>query len=340
MNKNISAKLLTEAEKAKLRLKRFGLGCFVAALISASAASLSTKFDVSIPNHFSTGHHVVAHAGGGLKDESGFVQKYLNCREAFDYHYNQGTRLFEYDLAFSCDGKLISTHNYEYLGDYSQKNRISYEEFCNTKIAGKYTGINEDNLFDLIKNYPDARFIVDTKEDHPIDLYRHIIKVAKEKDVDISSAIIPFVCSKEMLAEIEAIKKFDEYMFTNYKKYYNTNELVDILKSNEKIKYLHIFPIDFLRIDIERISKLGVRVFAHMDSYTPFKLPLQLGCSGVFSDDLTEKYFDAKFLSALKTKKVSPSAYNGKSNSYKQHPNKQNLYKQHPFKKIGNCFGF
>ncbi len=260
-------------------------------LIGAVTISFSPKDHYFNPGVNYNSNFVVAHAGGALPGNDGKLSKYLNSIDGFYYYYKNGTRMFEYDLCFTSDNKLVGTHYFEYHGDFDFDNRISYEKYNNTKIEGKYTGINEDLLLELIQLYPDCKFIVDTKEKDETKVYLRLIDLANSRNVDISNGILPFVSSTEMLDVLNKKYNFKELMFTNYKNFYNTRRLLEIIKNCEKIKYLHIFPIDFFRIDIDELNRQGIRVFAHMDHSYKLKTPLRYGCSGIFSDDISENEF-------------------------------------------------
>lgn len=253
--------------------------------------------------------YVVAHAGGALEND-GKTLKYLNSVEGFQKYYADGTRMFEYDLVFSKEGKLVATHKFEYFDGYSMKNPIPYETYTQTKIAGKFEGMTEDKLFEVIEENPDCKFIIDTKEKNETNVYERIVELAKEKEVDISKSILPFVTSKEMLENINKMYDFEEIMLTNYKKNYTTRELLHIIDSCDKIKYLHIFPVDFIDIDINEINKKGIRVFAHMDKRNKARTALDYGCTGIFSDDISENEFKEKhydfMVSKLETVKEIP----------------------------------
>lgn len=236
-------------------------------------------------------YFTVAHGGGSLLDDKGKKQKYLNCLESFYHFYENGTRIFEYDFVFSKDNKLIGTHKYEYLDGYSKKNPILYDDYLKTKIAGKYTGMTLDTLFYLIKNFPDCKFVIDTKEDDEFKVYEQIIERAEKENIDISKQILPFVTSEKFLNLLENRYNFNEIMFSNYKANYGTKEIVDIIEKYPKINYIHIFFYDFFKLDIQRINRLGKRVFVHMDKYNKGMMPINYGCSGFFSDDINENFF-------------------------------------------------
>lgn len=262
----------------------------VLALFLSFGNSLAPNNKYVNPGFDSDSSFVVAHAGGALEVD-GKMKSYLNSVEGFETYHADGTKMFEYDFVFSEEGKLVGSHNYEYLSDHSAKDRITYEEFLETKIAGEFEGMTEEKLLDIIEENPDCKFILDTKEKNPTKVYERIINLANERNVDISSSILPFVSSKEMLKKINKLYDFKEIMFTNYKESYSTRDLLDILDSCDKIKYVHIFPIDFFMLDINEINKRGIRVFAHMDENNKTRTALQYGCTGIFSDDISENEF-------------------------------------------------
>mgnify|MGYP004639712069 CR=1 FL=1 len=301
---------IVDEKKQKIKKARFFAG---AVLLSVALLTQATPAKV-YENHNLTEDlkYTIAHAGGGLETSDGKFRKYLNCEESFYKYYENGTRMFEYDLVFTSDNELVGTHKFEYLDGYSLNNRISYEDYLNTKIADEFTGITADKILDLIEKYPDTKFVIDTKEKDDYKVYEKLIEDAEEKGVDISKNVLPFVSSKEMLSKLEKRYNFEEYLFTNYKQNYTTDQLVEIFKSNDKIKYLHIFFYDFVKLDLKKINSMGIRVFAHMDKSDKTMYPIDYGCSGVFTDDMTENYFsenckDFLFEKFQKNKKFSDS---------------------------------
>lgn len=314
-NKNVNGFDTPQEKIRKSNQKMIKVGC-VACLTIACVFSVQNFAPLDFYVNPGIGENtkfVVAHAGGGLRVD-GRMKKYLNAVEGVDHHYARGTRMFEVDFAFSKENELIGTHKYEYHTGYGKKNRISFEEYKNKLILDKFHGMTSERLFGLIQKYPDAKFIIDTKEKEPFLIYKKLIEDANSFGVDIKHNIIPFVSSKEMLNNLEEIYDFDELMFTNYKAKLDTEELLDIVKQNQKIKYLHIFPIDFSRIEVNEFNKLGIRVFAHMDHSSVFHLPLDYGCTGIFSDDITEDSFNLKYKYILDKKLVEKSPENSSAN--------------------------
>ena len=304
--KNLSKrKEVLEVERKPFMQKTAGKMCVLATAVVFAGSlfnCLQPPKNFINPNVSVDDYFTIAHAGGGMRNSKGTFLRYLNCEESFYNYYENGTRMFEYDLVFTLDGNLVGTHKFEYLKGYSFDRRISYEDYLETKIAGEFTGITSDKILDLIKNYPDAKFILDTKEKYEMGVYKEFIKQANEKNIDISKNVIPLVTSREMLEEIEKTYQFDEYMFSVYKNFENTKEILKIVNKAPKIKYLHIFPIDIYRLDISSINKAGIRVFAHMDNEDVFSTPISFGCSGIFTDNITENEFKETRLNKIKNK--------------------------------------
>lgn len=284
---------LEREKRTKKHIFKTGLACLAMAACIISVQNLIPLDVYANPGINEYTNFVVAHGCGSMKVD-GKTKKYINAVECVEHHYEQGTRLFEIDFVFSKEHELIATHKYEYLKGYGKNNKIPFEEYENTKILGKYHGMTSERLFELIKKYPDAKFIIDTKESDQFEVYSKLIDDANEAGVDISKNVLPFVFSKEMLEKLEQKYNFEEYMLTNYRAHYSTDELVKIIEGNEKIKYVHMFVTDFAVIDINTLNKQGIRVFAHMDDNAIINV-LNYGCTGIFSDDLTEKTFDLKY---------------------------------------------
>ena len=299
--------------KSKQKMLKAGcVACFAIACVFTVQNLMPLDFYVNPGINEST-KFVVAHAGGGMTID-GKTNKYLNVVEAVDYHYAHGTRMFEIDFAFSKENELVGTHRYEYLKGFSNRNRIGIDEYKNKLILDKFHGITSERLFELMQNYPDAKFIIDTKEDDPFLIYEKLIKDANAYGINLKESVIPFASSKNMLEKIEAAYDFDEIMFTNYKAKLNTKHLLEIVKGNKKINYLHIFPTDLSRIEVNEFNKLGIRVFAHMDNSAVFHLALDYGCTGIFSDDITEDSFNLKYRYILDKKLIDPKIAEASAN--------------------------
>jgi glycerophosphoryl diester phosphodiesterase len=167
---------------------------------------------------------VFLHAGGS---DNGMT--HLNAQETFLEYYSQGYRYFEYDLKLSSDGRIIATHEWEYLNVEDQDN-ITYDEFKSLRLENGYTPANEEWIMDTIRLYPDVRFIIDAKMDTDEGDAAVLIRLEELEriyEMDISENIIPEVFSKEMWEIVKESTSFDRYLFSHYKVYYTVDMMLE-----------------------------------------------------------------------------------------------------------------
>ena len=107
-------------------------------------------------------YRTIAHALGGMDGKD-----YLNSREGFLFMYEQGVRLFELDLSRTSDGVWVCRHNWnDSMGqwDGNGKKVLTEKEFRQSRIYGKYTPMTLEDFFLLLKDYPDAYVLIDSKQ--------------------------------------------------------------------------------------------------------------------------------------------------------------------------------
>ncbi len=238
-------------------------------------------------------HQIIAHAGGGLDE-----QTYLNVEDSITEHYALGTRLFEFDFAFSSDNFLIGIHYWEshLIGEgYSFENRMSLAEYENTLIAGEYVGLTFTNLLHLMNNeYPDIVIIMDTKESDMEKFYEAVVASAKAINEDLLDRIIPQIYNEEMYDVLEDIYSFDYYVYTLYKTNATNEEVYDFLSKHKKIRILTVSTsrVNFMTEEvgyIESIHKLGRRIFVHtINDFNQITYYIDNQIDGFYSDFVTE----------------------------------------------------
>ncbi|NHF59087.1 sulfatase-like hydrolase/transferase [Flavobacteriaceae bacterium TP-CH-4] len=101
----------------------------------------------------------IAHAGGMINGI-----KYTNTREALDYNYAEGFRLFELDILETSDGEYVAAHDWghwaketKYLGNTP----VSLSEFKQYKIRDKYTPLDMRTINEWFGKHSDAILITD-----------------------------------------------------------------------------------------------------------------------------------------------------------------------------------
>ncbi len=126
----------------------------------------------------------VAHALGGIDNNS-----YTNSKEALENSYKHGFRLFEVDIKYTSDNKLVCVHDWtktdyeDRLGlEYDEESPImSYDEFMSIKIKDKYTPLSFNDFISFMKDHKDMYVMIDigNKEyDDTKNIYSDIVKTA------------------------------------------------------------------------------------------------------------------------------------------------------------------
>lgn len=155
---------------------------------------------------------LIYHAGG---DVGGL--DYTNSIEAMEETLAEGQRFVEIDFLYTSDGELACAHYWESLWEEEQK-IPNLEEFKKLKIFGKYTSMNAYQLVDYMKQYPDLRIIIDTKEENYEAVIRDLVEISSF-DTDITERFIIQLYeagSKEVFQKIYPFKD-ENFLFTAYK---------------------------------------------------------------------------------------------------------------------------
>lgn len=101
--------------------------------------------------------------------------KFTECQESFEKHYQEGYRVFELDFCLTKDNNPVVLHDWNRFNkgmlsmpSHRKNNNdtdmlMTYEEFAETKILGKYTSLTMNRFVSLADRYPDAYFIISAK---------------------------------------------------------------------------------------------------------------------------------------------------------------------------------
>ncbi len=177
-------------------------------------------------------HKTIAHALGGLDGK-----EYLNSREGFLSMYNQGVRLFELDLSKTSDGVWVCRHNWnEPMGQWegTGKKVLTENEFKSNKIYGKYTPMTLEDFFLLLKEYPDAFVMIDSKQysirnyQRTLEDYCEYVEIARSSGAgEVLDQIIPEIYSAAMFPGTAMIHSFPSYIYSLWQEY-STDDLEEI----------------------------------------------------------------------------------------------------------------
>lgn len=115
-----------------------------------------------VPPPFFSGN--VAHAGGGFEGRT-----YTNSREALEFNYQRGFRLFEVDLEWTSDGHIVLVHDWrEEMATVPGAGGAggmpaSHSDFLARKSGSGPTRLDLAGLADWVESHPDAFVITDVK---------------------------------------------------------------------------------------------------------------------------------------------------------------------------------
>ena len=206
------------------------------------------------PEKIAYWEHFIAHAGGAIDGIN-----YTNCVEAMDLSYSKGCRMFELDLTYTTDGKIVAVHD---------PPGVTEEEFMNTLIHGKYTPMNMQTINDWFRRHPDAILVTD-KINNPQRIYdeflfpnRVIMELFTWAAIDeaIELGIKPMASEYLIFAESKKASK----MILEPVELKTDEELEQIFKE-KKIEYICMGRYcirgreDFLR----RLKKNGVKNYVY-----------------------------------------------------------------------------
>lgn len=228
----------------------------------------------------------ILHAGGELDGI-----RLLNCQEAFYVYYEKGCRYFEYDFKLSSDGKLISTHSWEHLGDGCYDD-ISYDDFTALTLEGGYTPANEEWLVEILREYPDVTIIIDAKMETTLldaEVIKRVAALEGIYNIDLSDRIIPEVFSTEMWDAIKNETSFNKYLFSHYKVYYSIDKIVENFPTDQfvGIAIPYSYLDDYYKRNIAYLQSIGYDIYMFgINSAEDVNGARKIGADTVYVDNI------------------------------------------------------
>lgn len=254
-------------------------------------------------------YHVVAHALGAIDGYD-----YTNTKEAFEYHYSQGTRVFEIDLQQTSDGKFALVHEWDQYHDKLIDVECSWivdsTTFKENLIYGKYTPLLLDDILSFTQEYCDVYWIIDSKTFDIVStqaFYESFIEQVSSVDGKLLSHFIPQAYSPDIYNEIDSFEAFDDIIFTLYAYYADHDgwQAYEFIKEkNITVVVMHMNDDWAIRV-IEDIRDYAyydnylenLRIYIHTidDFNTADYIVNQEGFDGIYSDEITENSWDSYF---------------------------------------------
>lgn len=187
-------------------------------------------------------YEIVVHALGGIGDKT-----YLNSKESFLSSYKMGCRLFEVDLTKTSDGVWVCRHSWnQSLGQWKgeKKQVLSSEEFLSRPLYGKYTPMTLKDLMILLKEYPDAFVMLDSKQysvrnyQRTLEDYADYLEIAQDAGVsEVAGQLIPEIYNQVMFSGTALLYEFPAYIYSLWQEY-SIEEIREIASFCEEKKIL------------------------------------------------------------------------------------------------------
>lgn len=250
-------------------------------------------------------YHFIAHSGGMIDGKI-----YTNSLEAWNYSYEKKNRVFDADLAFTSDKKLVLQHawndNFEYfsvpinksnsyLDRHGQirylvnENILKYDEFMNKNKYFKYTPMDCKMMIEYMHEHDDLYVACDTKDD-PAETYEYLVNMAKKMNCeDVLNRIIVSIYDYEMYDKIKNVYPFKNITIRQYIYLpHNYYELADFCTKHS----IHVVNISSCYADDEGVKLLenkGIHVYvAVIDYISDMKNYYKNGIDGAVTNCLYE----------------------------------------------------
>lgn len=188
------------------------------AIITATTANgISATLTLNV-SRAGAGHYMISHAMGGIDGNN-----YSNCLEGFQANYAEGHRIFEVDLLYTSDDRIVLWHHWDrpFCSKYKKGKVPTYEQFMASKIYDQYTPMDLEALLRLMKEYPDIRVVVDgkcTRKSEVKKQFRTIVSTAKSLGAaEALDRLVVEIYTREMFDVVDGVYHFSEYLMTLYK---------------------------------------------------------------------------------------------------------------------------
>jgi len=152
----------------------------------------------------------VAHAFGAIDG-----RVYSNSLEAFQRNYGRGFRVFEVDLVRLADGTALAAHpgleaNYGLNKPFKE---ATWADLAGHRYLDRYTVLRSQDLVRLLREHPDAYFILDSKWSR-LEIYQTFLRQAPERSV--RERILPHVEDRAELTAFRTAYPLQNYMVALY----------------------------------------------------------------------------------------------------------------------------
>lgn len=236
---------------------------------------------------------VVCHALGRTEDGDLLT----NSKEALEYNYQWGQRVFEVDLAMTSDEVVVLRHDWDF--SYGQGEDWGWTEeekpvpdaetFLSTPIYDKYTPMSLLDLYKQMSKKKDLYVILDSKSHSDVShQYSIIVNTAIDNGYeDVLDRVIPQIYYEGMYDEINNVYAFKEYIFTLYMIGYQGAEKVGAF-CNEKGISTVVMPYEWFGApEGEALKEYSLQIYVHTVNEMPVaEKMIQCGADGIYTDHI------------------------------------------------------
>lgn len=200
----------------------------------------------------------IAHGGGEINKV-----RYTNTREALDYSYQKGFRLFELDIIETSDGKWVAAHDWNMWSrftDYQGSLPPTLAEFNKEVIYGDYHTMDLSEINDWFEEHEDATLVTD-KVNEPIAFAE------------------AFIDKKRLIMELFSQLAIEEALQNGIKVMMSQEPLMKL--KGDKTDYLNINNIEYVAVSRRIISSKkelllkfkenGIKVYVYNVNFDPGK---------------------------------------------------------------------
>ena len=229
-------------------------------LIIVNLSCITVKAEVSEREFWDT--KILRHAMGGIEDENG-KHVYNNTVEALENSIKLGYKTIEIDLILTKDNKLVCSHGWSYETykntgvEYDSENPVmTYDEFMNTKIQGKYTTMDAETWLKYAISNPDIMWEIDfrTLDDKQANMTAIKLKQLFRKNEYLLDRVMLQVGTKEMYNQFHKyLKTAKHYQYFIHKKELKIiDEIIDFCVNNK----IESIAVNYKYMTKKRVKKI------------------------------------------------------------------------------------
>lgn len=231
----------------------------------------------------------------GRTQEGDFL---TNSKEAFQYNYWRGQRVFEADIQMTSDGNMVLRHDWDSdLGQAEnfgwaeeEKWAVTEREFLNAPLYGQYRPLTLEDWFAIMDRYPDIYFVTDTKYSPRVkEDFQLIVDTAlKNEYEDVLSRVIVQIYYEDMYNEIMSVYPFEHVIWTLYYIGYPGGQEVMDFMTQKGIPVLTV-PSSWWNDNAQMRAELagsGIKVYVHtVNDENEGRERIEQGVSGIYTDN-------------------------------------------------------